>query len=238
MERNKIFRVICVGLVFAAAAFGDVIVAVGDVEYIKLDLPEVNHSLNAMTNGGSYGTGGEYLSLNGGVPFTIANGTDGAFNIWHSVYDYDDHLTSFSVAQYGIIAKVHTFINIWWGSANANIGTITFTGSAGAVYSVDFVVGQNVRDHFQGDFVNHILSPTTSLAYSPGSGVILDRQEFVLPQEFSTQALTSITVTDTNFGDNYAGKIFLTAVTLERAVPEPMTIALFGIGILSLRRRK
>jgi len=237
MGRVKSFAVICLAAVFATVSFGNVIVPGDGVEYIKIDLPEFNHSLNAMTNGGTYGTGGDYLSLNGNVPFTIADGTNGAYNIWPSMDDSTDHSIEFCVSQYGAISKVHTFINIWYGSFNANIGTITFTGSAGAVYSVDLIVGQNVRDHYQGYYVNQILSPTTSLAYSPGSGVILDRQEFVLPEVFSTQSLTGITITDTNFSDNNAGKSFLTAVTLERAIPEPMTLSIFAAGMFfSLRK--
>jgi hypothetical protein len=206
------------------------------VEYIKVDLPEYNHSLNNMTSGGAYGIGGDYVSLNGGVPFTIADGTNGTYNIWHSV-DSVSHVLGIQTNAYGV-DKVHTFINTWWGSYGANIGTVSFLGSGGATYSVDLVMGLNVRDHYQGVYVNEILSPMTSLAYSPGAGVILDRQEIILPDSFKTQTLVNITFTDTNLSNQSNGKFFLTALTLEKPIPEPTTLVLLAMGGLLLGRKR
>lgn len=213
----------------AAAALFCLVSPIVSAEYIQAALPEYNWSLNEMTNGAAYGTGGDYLSLNGDVPFTIANGVNGAPNIWHS-YHSSSHVLTIPVDTYGVTA-VHTFINTWWGQSGANIATISFAGSDGAAYSVDLIMGTNVRDHYQGFYVNHIVGDMTYLAYNPGSGVILDRQQIVLPEAFQTQTLTRITVTDTNLGSHTRGKIFLTAVTLQR-IPEPATVLLLTAGVL------
>ncbi len=88
---------------------------------------------------------------------------------------------------------VYTLMNSAFGSLGSNIATVQFTGTGGAFASFDLVEGVNIRDHFEGSFVNTVSDPTIKTATFPDTGVPpdgvvrLDRQTFDLGGLFATE---------------------------------------------------
>ena len=127
------------------------------------------------------------------------------------------------VGVYGV-TSVFTILNSMWGWAGPDAYLyITFTGSAGATKTVPLVGNVNVRDYNQDGNTNSINNTSTVEVWDNGQGQRLDRQEYILPEEFLDQTLTSITLTDTgNEGDGTDGsRAILAALTVStcEAVP-------------------
>jgi hypothetical protein len=74
----------------------------------------------------------------------------------------------------------------------------------------------NVRDYNNDDNTNTINNTSTVQAWTNGEGQRLDRQEYILPPEFASQVLTSITITDTGSEGNGTdgSRAVLAAVTV------------------------
>ena len=85
------------------------------------------------------------------------------------------------------MSSVYTLINSAFGSAGANNGTLEFVGMNGAFASFTLIQGVNIRDHFNGAFVNFLSDPTVVTANFAGD-VRLDRQTFQLPNAFATKS--------------------------------------------------
>lgn len=130
-------------------------------------------------------------------------------------------------------------MNIWWGVADLPVATVEFFGSGGATFSKTLVVGEDIRDHAIPGFVSTINGTSTVEIFS-NNQVRLDRQQFVLPGEFTGQVLEksgSRTSRRTRWTIR-VGQAFLVGVTVA-AVPEPQTYAMLlaGLGILGWRVR-
>ncbi len=101
------------------------------------------------------------------------------------------------VGAYGV-TSVFTVINRMWGWAGPDAYLyITFTGSGGATETVPLVGDVRVRDYNNDGNTNTINNTSTVQVWDNGLGQRLHRQEFLLPAAFSTQILTSVTITDT-----------------------------------------
>jgi hypothetical protein len=104
-----------------------------------------------------------------------------------------------------------------WGWAGPDAYLyITFTGSGGATETVPLVGDVRVRDYNNDGNTNTINNTSTVQVWDNGLGQRLDRQEFLLPAAFSTQILTSVTITDTgNEGSGTNGsRAVLAALTV------------------------
>jgi hypothetical protein len=144
---------------------------------------------------------------------------------------------------------IYTLMNSAFGVDGANIATVEFTGTNGAFASFDLIEGNNIRDHFNGFFVNTVSDPSiVTVNYPPVNepgDVRLDRQTFILPAAFATETLTQITFIGNSPDDNFLnGQAFLAAATVATpaVVPEPTATALLGIALIAafffLQRRR
>lgn len=196
-------------------------------DYVELPLAEYNRSLNNMTEGGLYGSGGTFYYSD--IPLSIADGEGGRHNIWHGWNDNNNTMSIMaSVANAG---TVYTLINSFWGANNRNIGYVEFFGSGGAYHRYDLIEGQNVRDHLNGSYVNHTHDPSVIDGVFSKGRVRLDMQVIDLPQRFDTETLERISITNT--GNTGTGIPFLAAVTVE-TIPEPASIAYLVITLVGL----
>jgi hypothetical protein len=123
------------------------------------------------------------------------------------------------------VQTVYTLMNSIWGSADAGLLSITFTGSNGVTWTYDPVEGSDLRDFNNGSYINTIdcliaggLSQVgTVTAFSNGEGQRLDMQIYELPASFQGQTLESITITDN--GNTSVQRSFIAAVTVSTSLP-------------------
>lgn len=190
-----------------------------------------------------------------GTAFDIAGG-NGANNAWFSSVAADNGSGKVSVTIPVNIAgarSVNTLLNTFWGQSGTSYDTITFTGSNGATHSVSLTGNNSLRDYNSYIWTNSLATPGIAANawnnYSQGGRQRLDEQQFVLPGDFSSQTLDSITITDAGGGTfSRAFLAGLTVVTADvspnaAAVPEPSSLfifggALLGAGLLFRRKRR
>jgi hypothetical protein len=109
----------------------------------------------------------------------------------------------------------------------------SFQGSAGATATQPLVGGVNVRD-YNNDGGQNTINTSTVQAWTNGEGQRLDRQEYILPAEFASQTLTSVTITDA--GDrNSAARCLsgLTVSTCRAYVTETIAISSSGVTLVN-----
>jgi hypothetical protein len=165
-----------------------------------------------------------------GIPYLIPGNAQGtANNVWYSNTAAGGGSGVVSVTIPINVAKiktVYTLMNTGWGTTQAGLLSVTFTGSAGATWTVNLVGGANVRDYNQnGSTTNSILcqlpgaaaKSATINAWVNGAGQRLDEQVYELPAAFHTQTLVSMTITDN--GNSGEQRSFLAAVTVSTVIP-------------------
>jgi hypothetical protein len=167
-----------------------------------------------IINGSTFPTGTQNF---GGVPFAIPAGPN---NYWAAgaAAGFGPGTVSLTipVGVFGV-TSVFTLLNTMWGWAGPQAYLfITFNGSNGATETVPLVGNVNVRDYNNDGNTNTINNTSTIQVWDNGLGQRLDRQEYILPPAFASQALASITITDTGTeGDGTNGsRAVLAAVTV------------------------
>lgn len=212
--------------------------AFGQFTQIPLD-GYTNEDAQTYTNGAMYPKAG-YTFATGGVPMTLSS-LGGNPNTTGIVQDFafDGQtrlLASIAVNVFGI-QTVYTLINSGFGSLNTNIGSVVIHGSNGDTLTYQLIEGLNVRDHYQGSFVNTLSDGTVVPTLFGDGSVRLDRQKIVLPVAFASETLTSVDFYGNGTGGN--GLAFMAGLTVSASpVPEPATILGFGLGAAALLRRR
>ena len=209
--------------------------------------------LSTIANGTWCNAGGERMwncttlpsgkQIFDGQAFNIS-GAGGGNNAWFASVAANDGAGTVDITVPINVAgakSVQTLINTFWGQSGTSYDTITFTGSAGAKYSVDLAGNSGIRDYNNWVWTNSI-SGTTQEVWNNGEGQRLDEQIFTLPAAFANQTLESMTISDT--GNYYFSRAFLAALTVDTIgaaadppsadAPEPMSLTLVGGTLLAL----
>ncbi len=137
---------------------------------------------------------------------------------------------------------VYTLINSGAGQAGVTTGQVTLDFASGSSYTYDLIEGYNVRDHYDGSFVNTTSSSDVIGTYAVTSSERLDAQKIVVPLADRGSTLTGITFDTYGYGQPL-GSPFLAAATVAAGVPEPATwammlVGLGGLGAAMRSRRK
>ena len=219
------FRLACLILAVASAAAsaraGEIPVDISALVNLLWTSPFCD---NAIVNGSTFPSGSQSL---GGVPFAIPTGPN---NYWSGAVagNCGSGIVSLTVPV-GVsgVSSVFTLLNTFRGQAGPNAGLyITFTGSGGATATQPLVGDVNVRNYNSGGYTSTINNTSTIQVWTNGEGQRLDRQEYILPAAFSSQVLTSVTITDTGSYDlSRAMFSALTVSTCRAYVAEGITIS-------------
>jgi hypothetical protein len=208
---------------------------------LQVDLSGVVDSdIRTYTSGTAYPVAPTTLNA-AGVSFSISPFGPDSFGVMQG--DSTSGATEFNLNSLSFpnATIVYTIINSAFGVSGANNGYLEFTGSGGATYQYDLIQGDNIRDHFNGFYVN--TAPNAFATINFPSGARLDVQRIVLPVAFSTQMLTGIKFVGSNTGNFADGLAFVAAITITEetakggAIPEPSTFALIAIGGLAVAVR-
>jgi hypothetical protein len=222
--------------------------------------PYVTMDLTTFTNGSMYPQNGGPITV-GGVNFQLATCSASCFSANPNVGQNPQ-----SAGQTGVIGAlgenpnnpfsitvpvnltnvttVYTLINSSFGSAGSTIGSITFVGLLSS-YVYNLIEGVNVRDHYEGAFVNEATGLAGTQTFGDGS-VRLDMQEILLPAEFANDTLVSM-IFNSNNSNALGQPLFAAAVSvISGAAPGPtpvpaawalMLTGLSGFGYAAYRRK-
>ena len=219
-------------------------------QYTPVDLSaQLNSDATAYTGGGNYQAGGTTLNVVG-VPFSLGSYPSGSGHLGTilsptsgtNVYDFP----GLSIVG---ASTLFTLINSGYGgSAGTNQGMVEVFGTNGAHATLSLTEGFNIRDHYQGQYVNGLTDPTVVPTYfnnGVSSNVAgfgpdrLDRQTLTLGPSFVGQTVTELKFTALGHGAPDGAPFLAAATFAPQAVPEPATLAALGLGAVGvLRRRK
>ena len=173
-----------------AVGFATVCLAASAADYTPIALPTLNTDIRTWTDGSAYDalfpTSSQTL---GGVPFNFQADASG-----NTAFEGGSLTIPVGVSG---VTSVYTLINTAYGAYGANVGSVTFNGSAGDTYTVQLIEGSNVRDHYYNPspFVNTTSDPMTTEAvwgFNTYGYAHLDMQDFTLPSAFADETLDSI----------------------------------------------
>jgi hypothetical protein len=211
-------------------------------QFLELNISaDCNQDLQTFADGYDYPFGGTQLDA-GGVPFGLSLLDNIPDTTGVVMAPADDQSYTFTVPSGTYATALYTLMNTAWGMLpGVYEGSIIVTGSGGETATLDLTEGVNIRDQYNGFFVNS-LSDSTAVSTdfenhlpNPSGPVRLDRQELVLPSSFNGDTLASITFDGLDHGEPN-GDPFLAGITLA-VVPEPSPYLIFALGALVLGAR-
>jgi hypothetical protein len=230
MKKSSIFATLALAGAFTANA-----------QFLELNISaDCNQNLQTFTDGNDYPLGGTQIDI-GGVPFglSLLDNTPDTTGIVETPADNQSY--TFTVPSGTCATILYTLMSTAWGESGMDEGCMVVTGSHGETATLDLTEGVNIRDHYNGYFVNSLSDSTVNSTcfnnHSQNSTgpVRLDRQELVLPSCFDGDTIASITFDGIDHGER-GGDPFLAGMTLA-VVPEPSPFLLFALGALVLGAR-
>jgi hypothetical protein len=189
------------------------------LSYFPIPVSPLNENITTWNAGSIYSGWFNGTHTLGGIPFQLQTDADGDNVFWGTDLNLANYVGPSSLTLtlttnlYGA-TEIYTLINTAWGSAGSNVGSVSFNASNGDSYTVQLVEGVNVRDHYNGSFVNTVSSTsvTKNVIGSDTLGTAhLDMQRFTLPASFATETLTGIVFTSS--GGATTGLPFLAGLT-------------------------
>lgn len=174
----------------------------------------VNARLSTLTGGNGYPPNGGMLTL-GGIEHRIAvNGSNESACMFVANETKIVPVNSFGVAE------VYTIINSGYGAFGQPNGQVEIHGSGGLVHTIPLMQGDNIRDHYNGNYNNS--APNVNATHNFSTGVRMDQQKIVLPVAFQAALLTEIRlVAQNNVGLN--GTPMLQSVSLVEGPMQTLT---------------
>ena len=173
-------------------------------------------------------TGNDIWTSHGGAPGTVgASGTQ-TLNVATSLEGVD---------------KVHSLMNLWWGSTTPGLTSVSFEAANGFVQTFALTGGVELRDYNRtASFPNSVSSPMTSTWWlRPDGARRLDMVTFDLDDAFLSSALVGITFTDEGARNTHRAFVAGISAELISTVPVPASLPLLLSGIAGatiLRRRR
>jgi len=171
-----------------------------------------NSNLQTYTDGNNYPLAGSTVTI-GGVNFLLTSylGNPNTTGVIQTPSGNSSFTINVNQADVG---TVYTLINSAFGEAGNQTGALVFADSAGDTYTYNLTEGDNVRDHYNGFFIN--TAPNVYGTAQFNGGVRLDAQQIVLPAGFDSSTLTTITFEGLNAGVPQ-GEPFIAAITTQTA---------------------
>lgn len=193
---------------------------------------------NVAFNPGTFPTGLSTGNQGTMIPFDVSS-YNGAAGTWLAPSTNGSTLdvhVSFSGAQ-----SFYALLNNYYGTPGADEYDITIKASNGDQVTYQSIGGKDTRDYNAAFYSNTIANSTTPW-FDNGIGQRLDVRMFTLPGTFAADTITDFIITERNAPDIalFSG-LTLSTTTGGFGVPEPSSLALFGVSLLGLgflRRRR
>jgi hypothetical protein len=161
-----------------------------------------------------------------GTPFAIA---PTGLNTWRSRTvagsATGDKSVTIPTSRFGV-GEVYTLMNTEGGNTTDGV-RFSFSASGGASYTTTLMGGNHFRSHRTDAGIQTLTSPNSTQVYNSGNRR-LDRQRIVLPANFRTRTLSSITITD--LGTDATSRVFIAGLTLKQRPPACGAADLGSVG--------
>jgi hypothetical protein len=203
---------LCMLVIMGSLASGSPHQAYGALNYLPIPFAYNGHNWDRDVN---YPTGSPVVL--GGIPFNIPSNPHE--NTWDSNGDEPTGPKTISIpVNRANVREVHTLFNCSWGSSGQQLTTVDFYWSGQTVDRKVLTAGVDIRDWWNGVYVNTI-SPPTVQVYS-GTGLPdpyyptrVDKQIFVFDDpSYAGKVLERIVVTDNGAANVY--RAFLYGLTI------------------------
>jgi hypothetical protein len=208
----KRMMTLCVVLIMGSLASGPVPQAHGALNY--LPIPFEYNSDNTVRDV-NYPTGTPVVL--GGTPFNIPSSPN--LNTWDSIIGTATGPKTITIpVNRANVREVHTLFNCSYGSSGQQLTTLDFHWSGGTVDHKVLTAGVDIRDWWNGGWVNTISPPTVQVyagtgAPSPHLPTRIDKQIFVFDDSsYTGKVLEQIVVTDNGADGVY--RAFLYGLTV------------------------
>jgi len=199
-------------LLMGSLATGPVPLAHGALMYLPVAFEYNGHNWERDVN---YPTGSPVML--GGVPFDIPSNPNQ--NTWDSIAGEATGPKTLTIpVNRANVREVHTLFNCSWGSSGQPLTTLDFYWSGQTVDRKVLIPGVDIRDWWNGIYVNSISPPTVQVysgtgAPAPHFPTRIDKQIFVFDDpSYVGKVLEKIVVTDN--GETNVYRAFLYGVTV------------------------
>ncbi|MBL8059090.1 MAG: hypothetical protein JNK63_00065 [Chthonomonas sp.] len=176
-------RGFCPFLVLASATAAHAVV------HVNFD-SMVNSRLSTLTGGSGYPPNGGMFTI-AGIEHRIAVNT-----LNQSSCMFVTNETKIIPVNVFGVTEVYPSINSGYGSIGQLNGRVEVHGSGGLLHTYVLTQGDNIRDHYNGNYNN--IAPNVNGTHVMGTGVRFDQQKIVLPAAFHGAVLTEVRLVGQN----------------------------------------